>query len=102
MVGCSAIAPDRFVACDGGWQFRYNITEQAAETADHPAQWCYDYVWVSVVDRRGLIDALITDRYTYASQLGKLVLSRTSTEWIAYNGFRQECITKVDEALVGW
>lgn len=101
MIGNSAIRPDEFVACDGGWQFRYNIIEQV-ETADHPVQWCYDYVWVGVVDRQVLIDALITDRYTYASQIGKLALTRTSAEWIAYNGFRQECIAKVDDALSRW
>ena len=77
MVGYSAVAPDAFVECNGKWQFRYNITEIAA-TKDTPEIWQYDFVEVPDLDRSRLIDALITARYSYASQLGKLALSRTS------------------------
>jgi len=98
MVGYSAVAPEEFVQCEGKWQFRYNITEIAA-TKDTPEIWQYDFVEVQDLDRSGLIDALITARYGYASQLGKLALSRTSAEWNDYNAFRQACYTSVDGAL---
>jgi hypothetical protein len=98
MAGYSAVDPDEFVQCDGKWQFRYNITGIAA-TKDSPASWQYDFVEVQDLDRSVLIDALITARYSYASQLGKLALSRTSAEWTEYNAFRQACITSVDGAL---
>ena len=98
MVGHSTIDPEEFVLCDGKWQFRYNITHTEA-TGDAPESWQYEYVLVDDLDRGGLIDALITAKYSYASQLGKLALSRTSAEWTAYNAFRTACYDSVDTAL---
>lgn len=98
MDGYSAVAPEEFVQCDGKWQFRYNITAIAA-TKDTPESWQYDFVEIQDLDRSILIDALITAKYSYASQLGKLALSRTSNEWSDYNTFRQACYASVDGAL---
>lgn len=98
MVGYSKDRPEEIVPCEGGWQFRYNITELAASESQDSG-YSYDYVMVPAVDRATLIDALITEKFSYAAQLGKLALSRTSAEWTAYNTFRQECYTTVDAAL---
>lgn len=98
MVGYTENKPEEFVRSGGGWQYRYNIQEVPA-TNDRPVTYQYDYVEVQSIDRSTIIDALITAKYSYASQLGKLALSRTSSEWLAYNSFRQECYQIVDEAL---
>lgn len=98
MVGYSKEKPEEFVPSDGGWQFRYNIADVVAGE-EKDAGYGYEYVTVPFVDWPTLIDALITEKYSYASQLGKLALSRTSTEWTAYNTFRQECYTIVEAAL---
>jgi len=98
MVGYSNGAPEEFVRVGGGWQFRYNIAEVPA-SVERDAGYSFEFVEVAELDRGMLIDAMITAKYSYASQLGKLALSRTSTEWTTYNAFRQECYTKVEAAL---
>lgn len=98
MVGYTENNPEEIVRSGGGWEFRYNIREIPA-TVEHPVTYQYDYVEVPDVDRSIIIDALITAKYSYSSQIGKLALSRTSSEWIAYNSFRQECYQIVDAAL---
>lgn len=98
MLGYSNVAPEEFVRVGGVWQFRYNISEVAA-SGERDAGYLYEFVEVADLDRGMLIDAMITAQYSYASQLGKLALSRTSTEWTTYNAFRQECYTKVEAAL---
>jgi len=62
-------------------------------------EWKYEYVNVPDKSRGTLIDALITARYSYAAQLGKLALDRTSQEWLDYDAFRQGCYSTVDAAL---
>lgn len=98
MKGYSVQLPAEFERSSVGWIFRHNITLVPA-TDDMPEQYEYDCVEVAELDRGVLIDALITARYSYAAQLGKLALNRTSTEWTEYNGFRQACYTLVDDAL---
>lgn len=99
LIAYSTIEPDLFVSIGDAVEFRYNIVPVAA-TEERCAHYRYEYVRVSSIDRKALIDALITAQYDYPSQLGKLALSRTSTEWQEYNAFRQACYTTVDEALV--
>lgn len=98
MKGNSVQSPAEFERSPAGWIFRYNITLVPA-VDDIPEQYEYDFVEVADLDRGVLIDAVITARYSYAAQLGKLALGRTSTEWTEYNGFRQSCYTLVDDAL---
>lgn len=92
MRGYSADVPEQVVQIGGGYQFRYNIEEVTRDTDDGPiAEYRYNFVHVPVLDRRVLIDALITSRYSYAAQLGKLTLDRDSQEWADYQAFRAEC-----------
>ena len=96
--GYSDVMPQQIEMVNGMYQFRYNLIAVAA-VEDNPASWQYEYVEVSDLDRKVLIDALITSKYSYASQLGKLALARNSAEWSEYSVFRQACISAVDEAL---
>jgi hypothetical protein len=100
MKGYSAQMPEQIVQHDGGYQFRFNI-EQVEKVVDGEAvqEYQYDYVNVPNIDRGTLIDAMITERHDYASQLGKLALDRTSQEWLDYQAFRESCYTCVDNAL---
>lgn len=98
MVGYSNGAPEEFVRVGGGWQFRYNIAAVPA-SVERDAGYSYEFVEVADLDRGMLIDAMITAKYSYASQLGKLALSRTSTEWNTYQLYRQECYNQVEAAL---
>jgi hypothetical protein len=98
LTGYSTGRPDTFITVGDKIHFVYNV-ERQAKTEDRAALYAYEFVEVSSIDRKTLIDALITARYDYPSQLGKLALTRTSTEWQEYNAFRQACYSLVDEAL---
>jgi|GEM_PF-1421295 len=100
MKGYSAIYPETLIRHEGGYQFRYNIVEAPREIDGQPVpEYQFDYVNAPAADRDTLIDALITSRYSYPSQLGKLALDRTSQEWLDYDAFRQGCYAIVDAAL---
>jgi hypothetical protein len=100
MKGYSTQQPDAIVPHNGGYQFRFNI-EQVEKIVDGETvqEYEYDYVNVQDINRGTLIDALITERHDYSSQLGKLALDRTSQEWLDYQTFRESCYTMVDTAL---
>lgn len=100
MIGYSSQAPEQIVQHDGGYQFRYNIEQIERNVDEEPVmEWQYDYVNVTTMDRSTLIDALITSKYSYPAQLGKLALDRESAEWSAYEAFRESVYTLVDSAL---
>jgi hypothetical protein len=100
MKGSSTQQPDTIVPHNGGYQVRFNI-EQVEKIVDGETVQGYEYDYVNVPDinKGTLIDALITERYDYPSQLGKLALDRTSQEWLDYQAFRESCYTMVDTAL---
>ncbi len=98
MQGFSDAKPIVVENVNGRHQFRYNITEVPA-VEDKVAGWRYDYLEVDQLDCKVIIDAMITQKYSYASQLGKLALSRTSAEWIEYNAYRLSCIDAVMSGL---
>ncbi len=85
MKGYSSQQPETIVPHNGGYQFRFNI-EQVEKIVDGETvrEYEYDYVNVQDINRGTLIDALITERHDYSSQLGKLALDRTSQEWLDY------------------
>lgn len=85
----------------GGYQFRYNAQEIEREMEDGQTvtEWQYEYVNVHNKTIGSLIDALITERYSYSSQLGKLACDRASEEWQEYEAFRQQCYAIASDAL---
>lgn len=98
MKGQSNIIPETFVQYQGGWQYRYNIA--FVEAADDVQQhYDYDYVDVKKIDRGTLIDAVVTDTYSYASQIGKASLPDSSVEKTAYNKFIADVKLMVDTDL---
>lgn len=100
MKGYSSQQPDTIVPHNGGYQFRFNI-EQVEKIVDGETVQGYEYDYVNVPDinRGTLIDALITERHDYPSQLGKLALDRTSQEWLDYQAFRESVYAMVDNLL---
>lgn len=101
MRGSSSTPPAQVVQSKGGHQFRTNIEEVERLVEGEPpvVEWQYDYVNVPDLNRQTLVDALITDKFSYASQLGKLALDRESQEWLDYQAYREACILAVDTAL---
>jgi len=82
-------------------QVRYNVqqVERTVYGEDPVTEWQFDYINVPSLDRGVLIDALITEKYSYASQIGKLALDRTSEEWLAYDAFRQGCYAVANSVI---
>lgn len=64
------------------------------------AEWRYEYVDAPNKERGTLIDALITAKHSYSSQIGKLALDRTSEEWQEYDAFRQQCYDIANQAMI--
>jgi hypothetical protein len=98
MQGSSSVKPQVIEQANGKHQFRYNFKEIPAED-EKTAEWQYDYVEVTELDRKVIIDTMITAKYSYPSQLGKLALSKSSAEWIEYNAYRLFCIDAVADAF---
>lgn len=103
MTGYSAQLPAAIAKTNGGYQVRYNIqqVERVADASEIVLEWQFDYINVPDLDRGTIIDALITDRFSYASQLGKLAIDRDSQEWQEYQAFRESCYQLADGILAG-
>lgn len=105
MKGQCDIQPERFVETQGKIQFRFNIkfievvnTEDSNMDASH-SHWEYDFVNIPDKNRGALIDAVISDRYSYDRQIGKVAQVNDSSEKIAYLEFVQGVKDMVDLAL---
>lgn len=107
MKGQSDIQPERFVETQGKFQFRYNMkliegddTESDSDVMiDSRSHWEYDFVNIQDKSRGTIINAVITDRYSYDRQIGKAALASDDPESIAYREYVQSVKDLVDIAL---
>lgn len=101
MIAYSDEKPETFVLIGGKYHFNYNISEETVndEFANKvKTQFKFDFVVVDNIDRRTLIDVVITDTYSYSRQIGKAALP-PGRERDEYYSFVESAKRLVDEAL---
>jgi len=104
MIGESDLRPSVFVEHNDGWQFRYNIRLIPAINCSEevivgkPEHYEYEYVNVARKDRSALIDAIISQRYSFSAQIGKSALPDCAEKQV-YLSFVNTCKSIIDLAL---
>lgn len=77
MIAYSETRPETLISFGGKYHFNYNIEEISKYDVTLEKtiqQFKYNFVEVADISRSSLIDAIITGKYSYSSQIGKAAL----------------------------
>ncbi|MDD5061996.1 MAG: hypothetical protein PHN44_06945 [Candidatus Marinimicrobia bacterium] len=90
----------QFKPARGGWWLSYNERTVKFQGENGPEIWYeYDQVWIPAKTKEEIVVAIIRTKYSVNDELHMNRLTKTTSEWIAYNSFAEAAIAIADEVL---